>query len=37
MNLDPLEPSVEAQTTEADPSSFSQRPKEVSDSAGNSF
>ncbi|CAB1446963.1 unnamed protein product [Pleuronectes platessa] len=29
MNLDPLEPSVEAQTTEADPFSFSRRPTEL--------
>lgn len=37
MNPDPLEPSVEAQTTEADPFSFSKRPREVSDSTGTDF
>lgn len=37
MNLDPLEPSVEAQTTKADPFSFRQRPREVSDSTGTDF
>lgn len=37
MNHDPLEPSVESQTTETDPFSFTERPRELSDSTGTDF
>ena len=37
MNPDPLEPNVEPQTTEVDPFSFSERPRDVSDSTGADF
>ncbi len=37
LNHDPLEPHVEAQTTEAEPFSFRERQRKVSDSTGTDF